>query len=991
MTDFSELHDQCSMSETFAIFKHYQNRLQGIYEDTVSLLNENPSIGLQEHLSECLSLSTFQSTLFDKFSIHILGDSYAAKCQCLNWLLGENVLPDNCEWMQSEYPVTVKHGSKPQLAVTLPDSYVIPVDGNFKCIPDVRSYLHDLPVKCSIQTSNPFESIFMDTSESGMEATPESGMEILMENLLLNSGLQVVLHSNTKETTTENDGLPLKEWLQSLCDDTIPIFVYVLTSEMSQQSIADLKALKTTAGDIPILFWVSESDISQRFLHRRSVDSDDSKDGCETSMIFPDAFALLSSVPTAPVLAKHVVKSTPAKVNCSSNTKDYRTSGSHHVTYKSSQLGTPCLCNMNISTEYIKKRLHSLDFHVSCAKCVTYMGNCHWLPKKSESEDSSSFLSTDETIECSVPTVLSSFIRRVALHCLVLASTVLNRFHCEILDETISKVYSLSRDVLITPKRIAYAQNQEQQLFDKLLVIATHNQMEIMKIISSVKEECSGRITQLAGDYDIQASCMANGDNGVNDVSATTRNIQNFVLQHVKTASAEKLNNNINVLRDSFTGTLSRCLHHLESFDEDEFDTRTAAETSLHLKMILNAAYNVDISIQSSSSLLANVLDKIRQILHTLSWRDAKVMDSAWKCKVAQDVLGNLCESRLAKNMCSQFRDQLSVAHESFVSALRQLELRIHSRLEREEALKHHASKVLSPKIAQLALQSRSLIDELQYGIPKTGKEIGRGMYGVVFTCSSWSSSIARRKKCAVKSVVPQDEKHWNDLALEFYYSICLPPHPRIVELYGSVIDESYGGPSSDQNAVMLIMERMQRDLHSALKRGLSEQERMQIGLDVIEGIRYLHSQGLVHRDIKLKNILMDQHNRAKISDLGFCKPSAMMSGSIVGTPIHMPPELFSGQYDNSVDVYAFGILFWHLCAASVRLPKNYRNCISKDHLWTAVRKGTRPERLSVFRDDCWVIMSECWQQDPMRRPLPGILHARLSNIINGATAVNYN
>ncbi len=52
-------------------------------------------------------------------------------------------------------------------------------------------------------------------------------------------------------------------------------------------------------------------------------------------------------------------------------------------------------------------------------------------------------------------------------------------------------------------------------------------------------------------------------------------------------------------------------------------------------------------------------------------------------------------------------------------------------------------------------------------------------------------------------------------------------------------------------------MPRFPRDLHAALKVGLDFGTRMQIALDVVEGIRFLHGQGLLHRDIKLKNVLV--------------------------------------------------------------------------------------------------------------------------------------
>lgn len=53
---------------------------------------------------------------------------------------------------------------------------------------------------------------------------------------------------------------------------------------------------------------------------------------------------------------------------------------------------------------------------------------------------------------------------------------------------------------------------------------------------------------------------------------------------------------------------------------------------------------------------------------------------------------------------------------------------------------------------------------------------------------------------------------------------------------------------------------------------------------------------------------------------------------------------LLVGKYDNSVDVYAFGILFWYICSGSIKLPEAFERCASKDHLWNNVRRGKSHE-----------------------------------------------
>lgn len=75
------------------------------------------------------------------------------------------------------------------------------------------------------------------------------------------------------------------------------------------------------------------------------------------------------------------------------------------------------------------------------------------------------------------------------------------------------------------------------------------------------------------------------------------------------------------------------------------------------------------------------------------------------------------------------------------------------------------------------SLEVVSLRDAILHGMPMLNRELGRGQYGVVFGADSWGT----RGPVAVKSVVPPDDKHWNDLAMEFFYTRSLPAHDRWV------------------------------------------------------------------------------------------------------------------------------------------------------------------------------------------------------------------
>lgn len=568
-----------------------------------------------------------------------------------------------------------------------------------------------------------------------------------------------------------------------------------------------------------------------------------------------------------------------------------------------------------------------------------------------------------------------TYIRKHLDQLTIRAVSILIRSHETCLDFINDSAFDMARDILVTPRRLSYAREKERILYDSLVDLTNSKQSEIQRLILQAINDTRETLADQASALDIPGIELTDQLTVKNarDLRKITTTLQEFVLNRVNETIAHKLLHSINVLHDNYVGTLTRCLFSLENNRDNDDESESSASKAL--QEILHSAYEVNICIPENSNIFQLLVEKMKELFRTFNWNNCPRIDPDFKRSIALNSLDSLVEARLAKTVCTQLNERINFSHESFETLLKELETRHSNRLKSTEDKQQRVRKECTPKIARLLLESTSLKDYIQYGLPRQGREIGRGQYGVVFECKSW----ANHQSCVIKSVMPPDDRHWNDLALEFHYLRRIPEHPRIVKLLGSVIgyDDQY------QTPVLLIMERLKRDLYSALRNRLDFMVRMRVALDVVEGLRYLHGLGLVHRDIKLKNVLLDDNNRGRLTDLGFCKPEVMMSGSLVGTPIHMAPELFTSKYDHTVDIYAFGILFWYICSNGITLPKNFDVCSSKDILWSAVKKGVRPERLMDFSDECWEIMTKCWHSQPSQRPYLGEVQEKIEQIVN--------
>lgn len=141
----------------------------------------------------------------------------------------------------------------------------------------------------------------------------------------------------------------------------------------------------------------------------------------------------------------------------------------------------------------------------------------------------------------------------------------------------------------------------------------------------------------------------------------------------------------------------------------------------------------------------------------------------------------------------------------------------------------------------------------------------------------------------------------------------------------------------------------------------------------------YLHQNSILHRDLKLQNIFLDEKWEIVVGDLGMARAyqkSDLDMTTCIGTPLYAPPEFFSEEteYDESFDVYCYGTILYmifHPNSMPVRFndPKKSRVTGSTISL---IKEGYRFELGSEIPEGYKDLIKKCWNQEPSKRPTFG-------------------
>lgn len=256
-------------------------------------------------------------------------------------------------------------------------------------------------------------------------------------------------------------------------------------------------------------------------------------------------------------------------------------------------------------------------------------------------------------------------------------------------------------------------------------------------------------------------------------------------------------------------------------------------------------------------------------------------------------------------------------------------------------------------------------------------ERLGNGAFGLVFKVLNEDTN----KEYAAK--ISKGSGHSNDLLLDEIKVHSRLIHPNIIQYITSFEMLECGGGSIVQaapnpsNCICMILEMA--DNGTLYTKSITRATRkLQIfrkyARGVVGALIYLKEQGIVHRDIKLENVLIDG-GVVKLADFGFAcfVEKSCKTRDRVGTPLYFAPEVIKeSHYSFQTDVWALGVVFYHMITGKFPFNAN-----TMPELSVKILNGYR----EPFKSDVYHSLGVMFLQDPEQRiKIEHVLHLHVFN-----------
>ena len=269
----------------------------------------------------------------------------------------------------------------------------------------------------------------------------------------------------------------------------------------------------------------------------------------------------------------------------------------------------------------------------------------------------------------------------------------------------------------------------------------------------------------------------------------------------------------------------------------------------------------------------------------------------------------------------------------------------------------NHECEILSKYIKEYYKQN-NCYPSTDLSFYKYGRIIGRGAFGKVnIGLNILTGRIVAIKSFNKKNIINESSKKKILYETNLMRGLFHPSVTKILETFES------------ENYMLIIMEYISGgNLQNFVKkrRKLSEKIAKILFRQIIQGIKYIHSRGIVHRDIKLENILLDLNNIIKICDFGvgkLIKPNTILKDQC-GTPVYMAPEIIKGEgyHGFPVDIWSAGVALYIMLSGTLPFNKD------KEHSLEYAILNNSIKEIKDISEDANNLLKNILEKDPNKR-----------------------